>query len=295
MKNVISQVLFSDLRLIFNELQIRMDKPHIKFFVQVDSLLKETEVLTDKVKLSQILINLISNALKFTVSGKVECKCSVETNKLNFEVSDTGIGIPENKQKFIFERFAQIENIEMNIHGGTGLGLPIVKGLVNLLNGKLWLKSIPDQGSTFSFSIPLKKATDTPITKPEFPINYNINYQDKTILIVEDDPINADYLKELLIPTKACLEFARNGKEAIHMAVELKPHLIFMDIGLPDITGYEAVIKIKQHSPGMKIIAQTAYATNEDKEKALNVGCAGYISKPLKAQTILSILNQYLK
>jgi PAS domain S-box-containing protein len=146
--------LFSELALFFGDYQNRMDKQHIQLLIH--NVLDENtaNIITDRYKLKQILINLITNAFKFTESGRIECGCKLSNNQLLFQVSDTGVGIPGDKHEFVFERFARIDTvISKSYVGGTGLGLPIVKGLVGLLGGKVWLESECNQGTTFYFTI----------------------------------------------------------------------------------------------------------------------------------------------
>lgn len=158
-------VLFDELKAFFSEYQKRIGKQHIKFNLEAFSETSETIVVTDRVKLKQIFINLISNAFKFTENGTIEGGFTVDENRnLLFFVTDTGIGIPCDKQQLIFERFAQVEHDSSRIYGGTGLGLSIVKGLVNILGGEIFLESETGKGSKFSFTIPYKKPIEI---KPE--------------------------------------------------------------------------------------------------------------------------------
>ena len=296
------QELFSELTTFFSEYQIKLGKQHIKFKMQPLYLPCENIICTDKVKLKQILINLIGNAFKFTESGKIECSCKLENNEsLSFYVSDTGIGIPKDKQQKVFERFSQLQNGNNKAIGGTGLGLPIVKGLVQLLGGNIWLESeTADQsanksgGSTFFFTIPYKttKIKQKNTNKMENTEEYK--FANKTILIVEDDQYNLEYLQEILSQTGLSIISVSYGNEAVKIALSKKVDLILMDIRLPDFDGYEATRQIKQHKPDIKIIAQTAYASLDEKEKALDAGCSDYISKPMDKNALLSIIKKNL-
>ncbi len=147
--------LFAELYEFFAAYQKNTSKQDIQLHFKLAE--NAIHLKTDKVKLKQILINLIGNALKFTEKGSVTCSCSLEDNQLVFQVSDTGIGIPVDKQVFVFERFSQLNQLSKKNLGGTGLGLPIVKGLVNLLGGQVWLESEQGKGSTFFFSIDYEK------------------------------------------------------------------------------------------------------------------------------------------
>jgi signal transduction histidine kinase len=189
--------LFSELYAFFIEYQARINKQQIEFNLHP---LPDTDniIVTDKIKLKQIFINLISNALKFTNEGKIEGGCKFVGDKLTFYVTDTGIGIPVNKQKLVFERFTQIQHQSYLNIGGTGLGLPIVKGLVNLLGGELFLESEVGKGSTFSFTIPYKTNSNVIVKKTINETPSKPQLTDKTILIVDDDAFNAELLKEIL-------------------------------------------------------------------------------------------------
>jgi PAS domain S-box-containing protein len=151
--------IFSEIKVFFTEYQQRLNKEHIKFIVNNSCVQSGLNLNTDKIKLKQILINLITNAFKFTDNGSIVVTCNLEgTNNIVFSVTDTGIGIPLEKQVSIFERFVQLDDGTTNNFGGTGLGLPIVKGLVNILKGNIWIESEPGKGSSFYFSLPVNIA-----------------------------------------------------------------------------------------------------------------------------------------
>jgi PAS domain S-box-containing protein len=294
--------LFAELTHFFSEHKKRIGKQEINFKLQNFCQNLATEIVTDKVKLKQILINLIGNAFKFTKKGKIEGGCKIDANhNLLFYVSDTGIGIPSDKQQIIFERFVQLRQDKNMAYGGTGLGLSIVKGLVRLLGGEIWLESEPENlaaskvgGTTFYFSIPYKTSQKLQQEPLVFKEPETFHFHNKTLLIVEDDQYNTEYIKEILSDMGLHIMHTSYGYEAIQIAASHHPDLILMDIRLPDINGYEATQKIKQHNPNIKIIAQTAYATHEDKQKATVNGCIDYISKPLKQGQLLSMIYKYL-
>ncbi len=284
--------LFEELRIFFKEYQIRMGKEHLKLSIIAPS---DIFIVTDKVKLLQIIINLVSNALKFTNEGKIEFGCKYDANKnLLFYVSDTGIGIPQDKQNIIFERFAQLNQGERKNIGGTGLGLSIVKGLINLLGGEMYLDSEPNKGSTFSFRIPYKTISHARSEAIVPEVQGNENLSGKTVLIVEDDVFNAEYLKEILSGAGLNVLKTGKGEEAIEISTTRTIDIVLMDIRLPDVDGYTATRKIKMLNPNLKIIAQTAYATKDERQKALDAGCIDYISKPIKKEILFSLLNKYL-
>jgi len=273
---------------------VRIGKQHIK--LSLDCLWNQSCLVfqTDKVKLKQILINLIGNAFKFTENGSIDCGCKQADDELIFHVSDTGIGIPEDKHELTFERFTQLRQLENYTLGGTGLGLSIAKALTGLLGGKIWLESKPDGGTTFYFSI---RSNKWQIVQSEIKVTENIqdfHYSNKTIMIVEDDIYNARYLKEILTNKGFNVIIAKYGKKAIQIISSQIVDLVLMDIRLPDMNGYEATYFMKQAKPQLKIIAQTAYAAQEEKQKALVAGCIDYISKPTKRDLLLALISKHL-
>ena len=287
--------LFAEISSFFTEYQNRTGKQQINFSMKALCEPSENVIITDKVKLKQIFINLISNAIKFTNNGKIEGGCKLDANsKLLFYVSETGIGIPPDKHDAIFERFAQLTHDKKHIYGGTGLGLSIVKGLVNLLGGKIWLESELEKGTTFYFSLPYKISNTTNHQTFLTDESQDYFFSDKTILVVEDDIYNAEYINEILFNAGLIIIKSENGQEAVQIAMSQSLDLVLMDIRLPDMDGYEAIRQIKIHKPELKIIAQTAYAAHDEKQKAFEAGCIDYISKPLKRNLLLSMINKYL-
>jgi PAS domain S-box-containing protein len=290
------ETIFCEISVIFNELKKRNNKENIDFKLSAGEEILHSTFSTDKTKIKQILINLLSNAFKFTNEGKIEGGCRLSAaNQLEFYISDTGIGIPKDKQQEVFERFIQVDNGKSKIYGGTGLGLSIVKGLVSLMGGKVWLESEPGKGSTFYFTIPYKPMEQVkPKTSPEY-IPDDLFLNGITILIVEDDLFNSEYLRETLSIAGANIIQTMYGEQAIEIALTKNIDIILMDIRLPDIDGYDAAKKILQSKPNMKIIAQTAYASYEELQKANIAGCCDYISKPIKVKILLSTISNHLK
>jgi signal transduction histidine kinase len=286
--------LFDELSSFFSEYQKRIGKEHITLNIKTLCDQSENVIITDMVKLKQIFVNLITNAFKFTNSGSIEVGCKYDkNNKLVFYVSDTGIGIPVDKQKLVFERFVQLQQDSKKIIGGTGLGLSIVKGLLDLLGGEIFLESEPNKGSTFSFTIPFKTEKSKQQEQVVIETFNNKNFINKTILIVEDDIYNSEYLTEILSGIGLNIIQAENGKGAIKIAISQPVDLVLMDVRLPDINGYDATLQIRKHKPHLKIVAQTAYVSLNEKQKALDAGCIDYISKPIQKNSLLALLNKH--
>lgn len=287
--------LLSELRLFFRDYRNNSKKNQVELILQPPNDESCAIFRTDKLKLKQILINLISNALKFTEIGTIQVACELENNKLKFYVRDTGVGIPKDKFENIFERFSQLNNPSIHNCGGTGLGLAIVKGLVGLLGGKIWLESECNQGTTFFFTIDY-----IPCEVAQSITNYGVKKEEystinKTILIVEDDTYNAMYLNEILKNHITDIYTVNNGVDAIDFVKNNSVDAILMDVRLPDITGYEATKEILKHNPYIKIIAQTAYAAHDERQKAISSGCVDYLSKPTKQEQLLIVLRKYLE
>jgi PAS domain S-box-containing protein len=298
-------IMFLEIMSFFKEHQKRVAKERIEFSLLSLPNPEDNLILTDSGKLKQIFINLIGNAFKFTESGKIEVGCSVVTMPANtyagtlkkflkFYVKDTGIGIHTEKQKVIFARFVQLHQDQKKLYGGTGLGLSIVKGLVELLEGEIWLESEVACGTTFYFTIPYEP--NVPLNEQSMNKNelQQFVFDGLKLLIVEDDIYNAQFLKEVLHNAGFNTNFTGFGKEAIQIAQKSDFDFVLMDIRLPDMDGYEVARHILSLKPNQKIIAQTAYAANDDKRKALEAGCIDYISKPIKQDLLLSIIQKHL-
>ncbi len=248
-------------------------------------------VQTDDSKLIKILSNLISNAIKFTAEGMIEFGYKLKKNNIRFYVSDTGIGIPEEQQARVFDRFYQVENSMKKLYEGTGLGLAITKAYVELFGGKIWLRSEPDKGSVFYFTIPYEEVSKPGTTEFHIKrVRKEAIYDSKTLLIAEDDNNNYYLMKKLLADLNIKILRAANGIEAVDICRSGEQiDMVLMDIKMPVMDGYEATRQILEQSPGMRIIAQTAYA--DDEKMALKSGCAGFISKPFDKRHLLNMVK----
>jgi signal transduction histidine kinase len=266
----------------------------IKFkYVPVSDTNGDIIVLTDHVRLKQILSNLINNAIKFTKQGSIQYGYSIKENELEFYVKDTGLGISPEKQKIIFQRFVQAEASENRTFGGTGLGLTISKALVEMLGGTIWVESTPGKGSCFYFTIPGIKASKY--------IKKNINYKendtefaesDKVILLVEDDEMNNRYIETILNIADVKLLRAVNVTKAIEY-INKSPHIkaILMNMKVSFADTFNAIRSLKQLRPDIPVIIQSGFLTTDDKARALQAGCDYYISKPVMKEELLSILR----
>jgi PAS domain S-box-containing protein len=266
---------------------------NIDLIIDCDAYTEKYFVETDDTRLKQILTNLLSNALKFTQSGKIEFGYSFSDQNILFYVKDTGIGIAEEHKSIVFERFRQVESSMSRKFGGTGLGLSISKALVELMGGSIWFESIPNMGTTFFFAIPYKPSEVLLIPNENLQEQRkSVNWSDKTILVTEDEETNYYYLEELLAPTKAKIIHAKDGKQAVELFLKNPTiDLVIMDIKMPVMDGFEATKIIKSNKSSIHIIAQTAYAMANDRTKAIKAGFDSYISKPIDKEILFGIIN----
>jgi CheY-like chemotaxis protein len=254
---------------------------------------KNLIVRSDADKIKQVLANLVSNAIKYTLKGGVELGFDMQNRNVEFYVKDTGMGISEREQKQIFEPFYRGEQVISAAIGGTGLGLNIAKELIELLGGEIGVNSAPNQGSRFYFTIPVEQS-DKSHSEKALPQAFQEDWKDLTILIAEDEPDNYLYLEILLKNKVKRIDHAINGMKAVELSSKNRYNLVLMDLKMPVMDGIEATKKIKQQFPDIPIIAQTAYTTPEEKDKALQAGCDAYIAKPIKKADLMAIINKVL-
>lgn len=251
----------------------------------------------DETKLRQVIGNLLNNAIKFTDQGHITLGYTYKGSEYEFFVKDNGIGINPEDQILIFERFRQAQTGLSRSFGGTGLGLAICKSLVEMMGGKIWVISKLGEGSEFKFTIPSDVEFGV-VEKPEqiiSPETNNYDFSDKKILIVDDEEINVLYLSNAIKASKASFITAKNGVEAVDIINKGEiVDLILMDMKMPIMDGFEATKIIHKIKPWIPIIAQTAYAMADDKEKAYKLGCSDYLIKPLEYKKLLQVLSKYL-
>jgi signal transduction histidine kinase len=257
---------------------------------------QELTCLSDEIKIQQVLTNLISNAIRNTSAGTIEVGCSITDNKeLLFSVKDSGIGIAKEYHEIIFERFRQVDNTFSRNYGGNGLGLAISKAYVELLGGKIWVESTPGIGSTFFFTIPFVPLETEPLTVQNNIGKLAVNREGATILIAEDVETNFKFLEITLLKENIKILRARNGAEAVEICKTNKTiDLVLMDIKMPELNGLEATKQILEFRSDLPIIAQTAYAFTNDRIRALESGCVDYISKPIKINSLLKMIDKHL-
>ena len=254
----------------------------------------------DSLRLKQILINLLGNAIKFTDHGIVKLDITkLASNRCKFEIVDSGIGLTEEQQSNLFQSFTQADGSTTRKYGGTGLGLTISKQLVELMNGKIWIESKINVGSKFIFEIELEELSDTldlDIPSDNIVIEYNIKLlKNNKILLTEDNLINQEIIIGLLENSGVTIDIASNGQEAVNMVKTDSYDLILMDIQMPIMDGIEATKIIRQIDKNIPIIALSANVMISDMEQTTAIGMNEHISKPIEVENLYKILFKYLK
>jgi len=290
------------IRSLVDTFRLQSQEKGIKLVYHKDASLPSI-FIGDPVRLNQILINLISNALKFTQQGSITVSVTLDKifhkeYYLKFEIRDTGIGIPKSKLKTIFESFSQADASVTRKYGGTGLGLTIVRQLAQLQHGSIKVSSEEGKGSVFTVVIPYKQGiTDEQATSSKVGLSKSLQLQNASILLVEDNDINRLYAGSIMKMWGCPFDTAENGEVAIEKLKNAHFDLILMDIQMPVMDGFEATQVIRQmpnEKSNIPIVALTANATQKDINKCLSLGMNDCLTKPFTQQDLLKILDKFL-
>jgi signal transduction histidine kinase/CheY-like chemotaxis protein len=253
-------------------------------------------VCADHQKLRKVLEHLLDNAVKFTPEGEIRLGFEItDQQEYRFYVRDTGIGIPLEKQTEVFESFRQVDEGLSRQHQGSGLGLSLAKHYVEIMGGRIGLHSEEGKGTCFYFYV--SEDLDS-IRKPAIPEameEHATNWNNKTLLLVEDDPSSQLYLKEALLPTGMEVLVSGTGRQALQLIEQInKPDLVLMDIRLPDISGLEVIRVIRDRGCRVPVIAQTAHAMEKDRLTCLQNGADEFISKPVSIRELMSVIDKWI-
>ncbi len=292
---------------VTSTLRVRAQQKGLKFACHIPLELPDA-LIGDPSRLRQIMINLLGNALKFTAKGEVTVRVAMEAETtdqavFHFRVSDTGIGIPQEKQKLIFEAFTQSDSSTTREYGGTGLGLSISSRLVALMGGTIWVESQPDEGSTFHFKLRfgLQKSPASALLVPDLPAPAQVPTNDQRrfrILLAEDNPINQKVAVRFLQKKGHIVVLADTGKKALDGWRKQTFDIILMDVQMPEMDGFEATARIREHEKSagnhIPIIAMTAHAMVGDRERCLAAGMDDYASKPIDAKDLFAAIQRLL-
>jgi signal transduction histidine kinase len=288
--------LLDDIYMVYAQRLIDDKKKSIS--LRVEKALHDASflILSDELRLRQILGNLLDNALKFTHTGTVSFGYRLSNGELVFFVKDTGVGIPADKHNLIFERFRQADVTLVRQFGGNGLGLSICKALVEMMGGRIWVESASGAGSEFFFTLPQSRVaiTDAP-EATRFTGIPVLDWKGKRILLVEDDPVSAGLLQEILSRTGVGITVVTTANEAIKVFKKNMFDLVLMDVLLPDMSGLEVTRILKEKQQNLPVIAQTAYAMPGHGLQCLQAGCDEYITKPVNISELFSAVNRYLR
>jgi len=284
---------------IFSFFKPEVEAKGITFLLRDYLPAHECCVFTDREKSYAILTNLVKNAIKYTERGSIEFGCFRNGDFLEFYVEDTGIGIPDDRQDAIFERFIQADIADKMARQGAGLGLSISKAYIEMLGGEIWVKSAERIGSSFYFTLPYnvgpgrkENQADFIFEKPENDF-FNKDHLLK-ILIAEDDETSEQLLTRALNKVSKVIFKATTGIEAVEI-FRNNPDidLIFMDLLMPGLNGFEATSQIRQLNKDVVIIAQTALGFSDDEQKAIEAGCNDYVVKPVKKDELFTLIKKY--
>lgn len=268
-----------------------LSQKKLNFKTTIDPVVPQF-VFGDPTRLRQILMNLVSNAIKFTSEGTIEIKVCNSPSGIRFEVIDSGIGIPENAIGNMFTAFSQVDASTTRKFGGTGLGLSICRELVMAMKGEIGVSSKENVGSTFWFDIPLA-VDNNHKTKSDPEKEFTVSTKKLRVLIAEDNAVNALIARKMLEKLGHVVTLAGNGREALE-ALRIAPYdLVFMDCQMPEMDGFEATSIIRHSTEKWKsipIIAMTAHAMSGDRERCLNAGMDDYVSKPMKLEDLSDAL-----
>ncbi|KPA16494.1 multi-sensor hybrid histidine kinase [Candidatus Magnetomorum sp. HK-1] len=292
--------IFND---IFNIFKTKCEKKQVSFKTEVASDLNESLIL-DETRLRQILFNIVGNAVKFTEQGHIKLSVRQHYSKpdksaldLIFAIEDTGIGIPEAQQQKIFDAFRQQDGQSNARFGGTGLGLAITRRLVEMMSGEIQLSSQPGKGSIFSILLKdVAVASVLPkISKPVLELA-DVQFKPAKILNVDDIETNRLLLRDFLSPYSLDIYEAENGQQAIEMARSVHPQLIFMDMKMPIVDGYEATRRIKADPElsSIPIVALTASVMKDKIYEIEDAGCNDLLQKPVGSEDVIRVLMKYL-
>ena len=279
---------------------IKMKEKNLALVEQFDTAIPEI-IMGDPMRLRQIMLNLISNAVKFTEAGKITIRVALlkqdeKKVTIEFTVTDTGIGIHKNKLEHIFDDFGQAAYENSRLYGGTGLGLAIVKKLIEQQGGTIHVESKLGKGSAFSFQLPFVKTNQKIKDESEPLLNTQVETKNIRVLVAEDLPLNQLLIKIILSDFGFEVDIADNGKIAIEKLEQNKYDIILMDLQMPEMNGFDATAYVRNTmKSNIPIIALTADVTSIDAEKARAVGMNDYISKPVNEQLLYNKIIQVLQ
>jgi len=290
--------IFSELEDMFNNRASFSEEKEIKLVNDFKD--ENMTIFSDRIRLFQILSNLIDNAIKFTEKGSVHFGYKLldkeQNGYIRFYVRDTGIGLSEEQISHLFQRFSRVSDTNNKLYRGTGLGLSICKNLVELLGGKIWVESKLHEGSTFYFTHPISLVGDNKeMIKNETKLIKTVSENKKVILIADDDYASLLLIKAILAKSNFEVLHATDGSEAVNIVKNNHVDLVLMDLSMPGMDGYEATKIIKDYNKNIIVVAQTAYAFESGRTKMFMSIFDAVLIKPLKQSDLMRLMHKYLE
>ena len=287
------QQLITDISVVFqSEAQLK----GIDLTFKVEDNVKPS-LIGDPTRIAQVMNNLANNAIKFTVIGKVHIAVVIShqtetVQTLEFCISDTGIGITNVNKEGIFSAFTQADDSTTRRFGGTGLGLNIARNLVEEMGGQIWVNSVEQKGSQFFFTLSLRVSAEQPINKKA--VQHRRTQFTGNVLVAEDNEINQVVAQQILLSYGLKVDVASDGQQCIDALKHAHYDLVFMDLHMPNIDGFEACSIIRQTNPNIPIVALTAAVLKDEVQKALDAGMNSHLAKPLEHVQLKNVLNRHL-
>jgi signal transduction histidine kinase/CheY-like chemotaxis protein len=285
--------LITDISVVFqSEAQLK----GIDLTFKVEDNVKPS-LIGDPTRIAQVMNNLANNAIKFTVIGKVHIAVVIShqtetVQTLEFCISDTGIGITNVNKEGIFSAFTQADDSTTRRFGGTGLGLNIARNLVEEMGGQIWVNSVEQKGSQFFFTLSLRVSAEQPINKKA--VQHRRTQFTGNVLVAEDNEINQVVAQQVLLSYGLKVDVASDGQQCIDALKHAHYDLVFMDLHMPNIDGFEACSIIRQTNPNIPIVALTAAVLKDEVQKALDAGMNSHLAKPLEHVQLKNVLNRHL-
>jgi signal transduction histidine kinase/CheY-like chemotaxis protein len=276
--------------------ETKIGKKHVQVLLSTRDPLPDF-IYTDPQRLQQILMNILGNAIKFTERGQVRILCEAQAQHLIFSITDTGVGIAADKQKLLFKTFSQVDSSLSRRHEGTGLGLVLSRHLARMLGGDVILsQSDPGAGSTFTVTIPFEIPVEArdPQSAEEKKDSIQGLIQGRSVLLVDDSEINRLLIQRILSKQGMLVTMAVNGQEAVEMALAKNYDMILMDVQMPIMDGRAATQSLRAQGYRLPIIALTAHAMKEDRDKCIEAGCNDYLTKPVQFEMLFTTMAKYL-
>lgn len=277
--------------------QAQVQKKGIVLTYSIDEKL-ENSLIGDPTRITQVITNLLDNAVKFTEKGKVNISADVtkqseSEQSLEFCISDSGVGIPEESLDNIFSAFTQADDSTSRRFGGTGLGLQIAKNLIEQMGGEIWVESTEGEGSKFFFTLSLAMSSKLPSENSKAVDASKPQYSGR-VLVVEDNFINQVVAQEILLSFGLEVELAEDGQKCIDALKNTEYDLILMDLHMPNVDGFEACSIIRKTKPDLPVVALTAAVLKDEVQKALDVGMNSHLAKPIDQDELTKVLSRYL-